>query len=329
MVNWNDPVTLTRDYAAVVKLLHVSGGLYIWEFFLNLDFDWEIVRGRRQYRWSFPLYIGCRFSAVLAIITLFIGFDSSSEIDCQLWVVFVFLLAYMSTILASALIVLRVVAIWNKNIPAVVLAVATWLVAVVFYVRSVVLTRAEWDEEIGSCAVLNTAESKDNIIATLVSDIVLLLLMFFGLLRWPNAGMVHGIWRLLYTQGILWIVIVTLAEVPPVAFIFLNLNAAFNLMFQVPELIIMTIGATRIYRSLADYSSVNDLQADTRFTTRPGGSTGSALVAHSGTEVFFMQPITNGASFLSQDKGIGSDVRRPLSPKLNVSYEGPDRKVTV
>jgi hypothetical protein len=42
----------------------------------------------------------------------------------------------------------------------------------------------------------------------------------------------------------------TIAEVPPVVFFCLNLNDTFDLMFQIPNLAIMTIASTRMYRSL-------------------------------------------------------------------------------
>ncbi|KAI0062697.1 hypothetical protein BV25DRAFT_1915836 [Artomyces pyxidatus] len=195
-------------------------------------------------------------------MSIFAGFDTNGKVNCQIWVIFVFLLAYLAFIFASALIVLRIMAIWEKNHLATALAIAAWLVSTAFYIRSIVMTQAAWDEQNSFCAVMNTTRRRDNILATLATDIVLLLLMLFGLLRWRNAGMVHGIWRLLYAQGMLWILVVTLAEVPSAVFILLNLNDAFNVMFQVPELIIMTVGATRIYRGLADYSSINDLQAN-------------------------------------------------------------------
>ncbi|KAH9041756.1 hypothetical protein EDB85DRAFT_1920270, partial [Lactarius pseudohatsudake] len=48
-------------------------------------------------------------------------------------------------------------------------------------------------------------------------------------------------------------IIVTVAEAPITVFILLNLNDPMNLMFQLPALITMTIGASRVYRGLSDY----------------------------------------------------------------------------
>jgi len=114
-----------------------------------------------------------------------------------------------------------------------------------------------WSSESNSCLVLHSERSFAAIIVTLVEDSVLLALMLSGLRRYKELGMV-GIWRLLYRQGLLWLAVVTVAEIPSVVFIILDLNDYFNLMFQVPELIIMAVGASRIYRSLADYSSMTE-----------------------------------------------------------------------
>ncbi|KAH9032844.1 hypothetical protein EDB85DRAFT_1162531 [Lactarius pseudohatsudake] len=46
---------------------------------------------------------------------------------------------------------------------------------------------------------------------------------------------------------------VVLAGAPTTVFVLLNLNDPMNLMFQVPALITMTIGASRVYRGLSDY----------------------------------------------------------------------------
>jgi hypothetical protein len=70
-----------------------------WEFFTSLWFEWQIITGKRSYRWSIwvrasrprsdlllsflQLYSGCRFSALFAIITIFIGFNVTTPINCR------------------------------------------------------------------------------------------------------------------------------------------------------------------------------------------------------------------------------------------------------
>jgi hypothetical protein len=93
---------------------------------------------------------------------------------------------------------------------------------------------AIWGSATESCIVLHTEHGKISVFSTFASDLVLLALMLVGLLRWKNARQRCGIWWLLCTQvviscqaldtcimadvipqGLIWVLLVTLAEVPP------------------------------------------------------------------------------------------------------------------
>ncbi|KAI0045881.1 hypothetical protein FA95DRAFT_1560652 [Auriscalpium vulgare] len=278
MTDRNDPALLAKDYLIFVKLIHALGGLYIWEFVSNLDFEWDIYKGRRSYRWSFWLYIGCRLMALAAVITMLVGFDATSKLNCTGQVVCAYLFGYIAFFCASGLVVLRVGALWEWNRPVMVIACLAWTANTAFAIRSAAISRGVWSDSAKTCIALHTEASKDNIITTLVTDTVLLVLMWLGLMRWHRAGLEGGIWRLLFNQGLFWILVVTLAEVPSTVFILLNLNAPWNLMFQVPELIIMTIGVSRIYRGLLDYNSIADLQSAMRVPASTAMTANSALV---------------------------------------------------
>jgi len=68
-----------------------------------------------------------------------------------------------------------------------------------------------------------------------------------------------------FREGVIWLFLAMAAEVPPVVFILLDLNVPFDDMFRLPAYITMTIAATRLYRSLADFtSSPNDMSLRTR-----------------------------------------------------------------
>jgi len=90
----------------------------------------------------------------------------------------------------------------------------------------------------------------------LITDIALLFIMLVGLLRVrTSGGGTFGVTKLLWKQGVIWLLIAIAAEVPPVVFIVLNLNGPFNEMFQVPSWITMSIAATRIHRDLVDFTT--------------------------------------------------------------------------
>ena len=99
--------------------------------------------------------------------------------------------------------------------------------------------RATWSVEKDTCILLNAETSKPNIISSLVTDIVLLLIMLKGLLRSRiGGGSAYGVGRILRNQvrwwqlllavilpyllmrifvrkGLIWLFLATVAEVPP------------------------------------------------------------------------------------------------------------------
>jgi len=85
-------------------------------------------------------------------------------------------------------------------------------------------------------------------------------------------------------EGLIWLFFATIAEVPPAVFIGLNLNYSFNLMFQTPALIVMTIAATRMHRSLSEF--VHSGAVDTYSTRR-----GCQCIAKKGLKPIFTVPI--------------------------------------
>jgi len=137
-----------------------------------------------------------------------------------------------------------------------------WSTNVAFLIHSVTILRSEWMPAQSVCGVLNTDSSKKNIIAVLVSDVALLLTMLVGLLRLRRSSTMFGFGQLLWKQGLIWLFLATVAEVPPAVFIILNLNDPLNLMFQTPALIGMSIAATRMYRSLTDFTDAGPRSFD-------------------------------------------------------------------
>ncbi|KAI9455444.1 hypothetical protein BJY52DRAFT_1386110 [Lactarius psammicola] len=275
MVNWRDPDTVKAEELALIKFIHVIGGIYIWEFITCLGFEYSVITRKRKFTWSFPLYLGCRWSPLFAITSQFVGFDVSRKIDCQAWVILAFMLGYLSFVFASALIILRIAVLWNRNKIIIAFACIVWIGDAATYVYSLTTLRSAWDER--SCTVLHTDHSRIGVLSTFTTDLILLVLMLTGLMRWKNAPSTRGVWQLLRMQCFTWIVIVTLAELPPTVFILLNLNDPFNLIFQnlarepaasklrsssltvmfCTQVVITALGAARIHRGLVDHPPFN------------------------------------------------------------------------
>jgi len=89
-------------------------------------------------------------------------------------------------------------------------------------------------------------------IATITFYAFLLTAMLVGLLRQRQARS-FGVWKMLCQQGWVWFALAVAAEVPTLTLVLLNINPALNLLFQVPRVVIASIGTTAMFRMLYNY----------------------------------------------------------------------------
>ncbi|KAN0118728.1 hypothetical protein V8E52_004839 [Russula decolorans] len=257
MTNFGDFDEQQKDFVADQSFWHIAAGIYIWEYVTTLDFELDMLRGRRSYRWTIWIYSLAR-AALLTSVTLNLvdlNITSTTPISCQALITLQLGLGYVSQVCASLLVTFRIIAIWNRNKFAMAFAAITWVTNVSVIIQGVARLRATWNPLVQTCYILNSEEIKPTLIITVITDTILLVTMLVGLFRLlTDSTSAFGLVGLLWKQGIIWLLIATVAGVPPTAFIFLNLNVPLNLMFSLPSVITNTIAATWIYRSLADYT---------------------------------------------------------------------------
>jgi hypothetical protein len=184
--------------------------------------------------WPLYIYSLTRASTLMTIILNFVTLDITTPINCQVWITFELIFGYMSLVAASLLIVFRIIAIWNNNKLVMGIAIIVWVTNVSVIILGIVRLRSVWDYTLRDCIVLNTEKNKPNIIVTLIADIVLLLVVLIGLFRLLHSGDSFALGWLLWKQGVIWLLIATVAEVPPTVLIILNLNGivAFILVYS-------------------------------------------------------------------------------------------------
>ncbi|KAI0245060.1 hypothetical protein BJV78DRAFT_741710 [Lactifluus subvellereus] len=226
MVNLNDPSVLHEDYLALIKLDHAIGGIYIWETVFTAGFELDILRGKQPYRWTIWLYLGTRYTALLTFILTLIG-ENGGRVSCQPFTIAVTVLMCASWVFASLIIALRVIAIWNRQRIVSFLSVCLWLAGVASTIYTLTTVKALYNPDQDTCTVLGFHKYLSGAVVTLVVEIVLLMSMLIGLLRYAHRSST-GIWYLLYQQCIIWIALAIIAEVPAVVFLILNLNGAWN-----------------------------------------------------------------------------------------------------
>ncbi|KAI0288474.1 hypothetical protein BC826DRAFT_1107697 [Russula brevipes] len=229
MVNFRDPAVVARDFLSLVKLLHTVAGLYIWEFVTTLDYEWSfsvaVAHTAGQYG---SIYSFTRVATLVAVILAIIAFDAQLTHTCQALITSHAIFAYFALATSQLLILLRIIAIWNRRRVVVATSIGVWVTNAVFLIQAISRLRSGTASP-DSCKPKNIQISKLNIISTLVTDVALLLIMLVGLLqlRIRGVGML-SLGRLLWKQGIVWLCIATATGALPVIFVCLDLNGSIS-----------------------------------------------------------------------------------------------------
>ncbi|KAI0274120.1 hypothetical protein BGY98DRAFT_94872 [Russula aff. rugulosa BPL654] len=154
MVNLHSHVLSAETALALVRLWHVMGGIYFWEFFTTLDYEWSVIRGRLPRRYTIWIYSITRLACLLGVIVCYVGLDTSTPIDCQLWISSMATFFCISSVGASLLIVLRIIAIWNRHKVVMATSIIIWGTGVVFHIKAAVRLRSTWNPQVQNCSYL-------------------------------------------------------------------------------------------------------------------------------------------------------------------------------
>ncbi|KAI0287060.1 hypothetical protein BC826DRAFT_77286 [Russula brevipes] len=276
MTDFRDPAAIARDWKTMVKFWHTMDGLYVWEFLTTLSYEWSVIRRRRPYRWPIWIYSLTRMFALLAVFVDLATFDIATFVSCHATFITQFVFSYLSLAAASLLILLRILAIWNRNKVVVAIAAIIWLTNGAFLIQGSVQFRAMWVSDRDGCAILDINGLKHIVVAAFVTDTVLLFIMFLGLLRMGLYGSdTLTLGRLMWKQGVLWVLLAVIIEVPPTVFVCLNLNDPLTMMFLKPWMISMSIAATRMHRALTNFGS-----SDISYESTPNSGHGRPIPKH-------------------------------------------------
>jgi len=254
MVDWTSPIEIQKDAAAFNNLMHTLLGLYIWEWFTSLEFDWQYISGQKKFRWPLIFYFLNRYCLLFALIGIAIALNVKTEVNCQALYTFNQVLGNASIGLASINLSLRTMAVWSQN-----KFVVGGLVLVILGHWSLllhgVLLKAAWIPEQG-CVITET-DSKllaTTFIYSMCFDFTVLALTAFKLVFGNNASRSRLV-SLIFSDGIIYFVIAFLANLIATIFMQLNLNPVMSIIANVPAAIASTIVACRAVRRLAQFTA--------------------------------------------------------------------------
>jgi len=248
---------LSKDFITVVKLLHFIDGVKVWYFLSNLDFDWILLRSRPTQKWPSMVYLASRFASIACVVSFLTGLNITARINCQPWITTAFVFPLLELELALLLIVIRVIAIWECSNTIISLTTAALSVhsGVSLYLLSGIHSIYDPGPRYIGCVVYAPRPRLIMMsITTIVLYAFLLVAMLLGLLRYRRARSFR-LWHMLRRQGWIWFALAVAAELPTLLLVLLNINPSYNLLLQIPRVVIASIGTTFMFRALSRYKS--------------------------------------------------------------------------
>ncbi|KAG6850091.1 hypothetical protein H0H93_001224 [Arthromyces matolae] len=240
--------------AAFTKFMHCLLGLYIWEWFTSLDFDWKYITRQKKFRWPMIFYFLNRYCLLFALMGIAIALNVTTEINCQGLYTFNQCFGNASIGLASVNLSLRTMAVWSQRwyivVPLVLVILAHWSLLL-----HGILLKASWIPGQG-CVITSTDNHLLAItfIYSMVFDLVVLSLTAFKLIL-GTPGKSSRLVSLIFQDGLIYFVIAFLANLIATIFMLLNLNPVMSIIANVPAAIASTIVACRAVRRLSNYQN--------------------------------------------------------------------------
>ncbi|KAF9269674.1 hypothetical protein L218DRAFT_916021 [Marasmius fiardii PR-910] len=259
MPDWTSNAELARDTDVFIKLIHSLMGVYAWEFFLTLDFDFAFIAGRKPFRWPMIFYFANRYLLLFALAGILVSFDSTSKLDCQPLYIFNQLAGNASTGLASINLCLRTIAVYGNSKPIIILLVILILGHWSLILMGVQLT-VVWNDEINACAIVATNNTvlAATFIYSMCFDLIVFLLNAYKLANRRGKGNVVGesrLGKMIFADGLIYFFVAFLANLIATVFMLMKLNSVMTIIFNVPAVIASTICATRAVRRLNNFKN--------------------------------------------------------------------------
>jgi len=201
--------------------------------------------------------LASRFTSIACVVSFLIGLNITSRVNCQAWISTAFTFPLLELELALVLIVIRVIAIWecSNTIISLTTAALSAHSGVSIYLLSGIHSFYDPGPTYRGCVV---SAPRLRLLLMSITTIMLyaflLVAMLVGLLRYRRARSFR-LWHMLKKQGWILFALAVAAEVPTLMLVLLNINPSYNLLLQIPRVVIASIGTTYMFRVLARYRS--------------------------------------------------------------------------
>jgi len=270
MVDWTDPTVIQTAIDVFSKSLLVFLGLYFWEVVMTFDFEKSFFYSstRHTWRWHYLCYFVCRYSLLISLITTNITFHTYLPFDCQGIYTVNQLFGNITIGSASLNLAFRALAIWRNDrvliMMMMVLAVGHWFVLLYCSTTLKVVKNTSGSPQPCVVVGVNRPWLVVLYVYTMVFDTFIMVTCLWGLWRSkPRSGGRAGeLYKLLWTDGLLYFICASLANALPVALLGLDLNPAMDVVSTVAAACITTIVSCRAVQRLNMWGTSNPATKD-------------------------------------------------------------------
>ncbi|KAJ7598378.1 hypothetical protein C8J56DRAFT_1157597 [Mycena floridula] len=224
-------------YAAIYlnRVLDAVFGLYFWEWFITLDFDFAFICGSRKFKWPMIFYFYARYAFLAALVGSTFLLNNGRRVNCQALYMTIFLLKHTALWASSVSLSIRTMTLWEYNRRIMVIIVpliAFHMVAVC--ISSTLYLRSMWSEVAFAqprCAVLSVSffGIATLYMYTVVLDFIILCLTSYKLLYGAGARIKIKripIFMLLFRDGLVYFIMVFIVTLLAVVYVILDRKIA-------------------------------------------------------------------------------------------------------
>ncbi|KAF5379221.1 hypothetical protein D9615_005962 [Tricholomella constricta] len=258
MPDWKSLEELQKDAGVFTKFMHALLGLYAYEWFISLGFDWDFISRKKRFRWPMIFYFAGRYLLLFAMIGIAIALDTTTEINCQSLYTFNQLAGNAAVGLASINLSIRTMAVWSQNRYIVGFLILLILGHWSLILQGVLLT-AVWVDPVG-CMITSTNNKilAATFIYSMCFDLIVLVLNAYKLLGVNSKNQGFGtsrIAKMIFEDGLIFFIIAFVANLLATVFMVLDLNQIMSVIFNVPAAVASTIVACRVVRRLTNFTN--------------------------------------------------------------------------
>ncbi|KAJ3522561.1 hypothetical protein NM688_g8857 [Phlebia brevispora] len=260
---------LARDDDAFTKLIFSLFGLYVWELFQTGNFEWSLLTRKRKFAWPlgkcqsrssgqcthlYPVFFFlCRYCMFFSLLGLIISLSVTTPTNCMALYTFDSWSGNMAILSASTSLMLRTIALWQRDRRVVAILGFFCLAHWAILWRGMFIVHGAYSATDGGCVVTSTNHVFLNVsfFTTMGFDLVVLCFTIAALLRQKSHS---GLWKLLFQDGLVYFCVTFLCNALPAIFNVLNLNTMMNVIATIPAATVASIASCRLVMRLQEYN---------------------------------------------------------------------------